>query len=81
MASAIDIYLFDWGDTLMVDLPGFSGKMCDWATVEAVDGAQEVLEYLAERARIYIATGAADSTEFEIGQAFNRVGLDRFVSG
>jgi putative hydrolase of the HAD superfamily len=77
----IEIYLFDWGDTLMVDFPGVSGKMCDWDIVEAVDGAQEVLEHLARHAQIYIATGAAESTELDIGQAFDRVGLGRFISG
>jgi predicted HAD superfamily phosphohydrolase YqeG len=30
----IDIYLFDWGDTLMVDFPGVPGKMCNWIIVE-----------------------------------------------
>ncbi|MBD1571604.1 HAD family hydrolase, partial [Aliivibrio sp. S10_S31] len=23
-------YLFDWGDTLMVDFPNTQGKMCNW---------------------------------------------------
>ena len=33
------IYLFDWGDTLMVDYVDAIGKMCDWPSVKAVDGA------------------------------------------
>jgi putative hydrolase of the HAD superfamily len=74
MPSAIEIYLFDWGDTLMVDFPGVSGKMCDWDIVEAVDGSREVLEHLARHAQIYIATGAAESTELDIRKAFDRVG-------
>jgi putative hydrolase of the HAD superfamily len=81
MVSAIEIYLFDWGDTLMVDFPGIPGKMCDWDIVEAVDGSREVLRHLARHAKIYIATGAAESTEFDIRQAFDRVGLGRFISG
>jgi len=32
---ALHVYLFDWGDTLMVDFPGTPGKMCDWQVVEA----------------------------------------------
>lgn len=77
----IEIYLFDWGDTLMVDFPGAPGKMCDWDVVEAVDGAKEALECLSQTAKIYIATGAAESTEPEIQRAFERVGLDQFITG
>lgn len=77
----INVYLFDWGDTLMVDFPGVTGKMCDWDIVEAVSEAKETLEALSEHSQIYIATGAADSTELEIKKAFERVGLNGFISG
>ena len=77
----INVYLFDWGDTLMVDFPDVRGKMCDWETVEAVHGAKEALEALSKHTKIYIATGAADSTELEIKRAFERVGLSQFISG
>jgi putative hydrolase of the HAD superfamily len=77
----IEVYLFDWGDTLMVDFPDVSGKMCHWGKVEAVYGAREALEILAKTAQIYIATGAADSTELEIKLAFERVGLSQFITG
>ena len=77
----IDVYLFDWGDTLMVDFPGSPGKMCDWEVVEAVDGAIEALEHLSRKAEIYIATGAEDSTEAEIRDALTRVDLNQFVTG
>lgn len=77
----INVYLFDWGDTLMIDFPGVVGKMCHWAKVEAVFGAKETLEILSKSARIYIATGAADSTELEINRAFERVGLSQYISG
>ena len=72
-----EVYLFDWGDTLMVDFPGMAGKMCDWTVVETVEGAREVLAVLSQKARIYVATGAADSTESEIKRAFERVGLSQ----
>ncbi|NVD35838.1 HAD family hydrolase [Marinobacter lutaoensis] len=77
----IDAYLFDWGDTLMVDFPGTPGKMCDWKIVQAVDGASEALEFLSESAAVYIATGASESSVADIQRAFNRVGLDQYVSG
>nr|WP_274005440.1 HAD family hydrolase [Vibrio parahaemolyticus] len=75
------IYLFDWGDTLMVDFPDQKGKMCDWLKVEAIDGAVKALRDLSKSADIYVATNAADSSENEIKTAFKRVGLDTFISG
>lgn len=75
------VILFDWGDTLMVDYPDTSGKMCDWPTVEVVEGAEKTLRKLSKNARIYIATGAADSSEADIHAAFKRVGLDRYLAG
>jgi len=77
----IDVYLFDWGNTLMVDFPEQRGKMCDWTTVEAITGAKETLASLSKHAQIYIVTSARDSTEREIQQAFARVGLSEFVTG
>ena len=77
----IEVYLFDWGDTLMVDFPGVPGKMCDWDVVEAIDGARETLKCLSQTAQIYIATGAAESTEPEIQMAFERVGMDQYITG
>ncbi|MCK7543573.1 HAD family hydrolase [Marinobacter bryozoorum] len=74
-------YLFDWGNTLMVDFPHSCGKMCDWTKVQAVEGAEQVLAYLSRNASIYVATGAADSTVGDIEKAFRRVGLDRYISG
>lgn len=74
-------YLFDWGDTLMVDFPDAVGKMCDWAHVEAVTGAQEALAQLSIDAPIYLATGAADSSEQDIRKAFQRVGLNQYITG
>jgi putative hydrolase of the HAD superfamily len=55
--------------------------MCDWAIVEAVTGGEETLEELYKQSKIYIVTGAADSTELEIQQAFKRVGLSKYISG
>jgi len=75
------VYLFDWGDTLMVDFAHCSGKMCHWQHVQAVDGAQQVLATLSQDAKIFIATGAADSTENDIKSAFERVGLAPYISG
>ncbi|QSX34485.1 HAD family hydrolase [Shewanella avicenniae] len=76
-----NIYLFDWGDTLMVDFVEQQGKMCDWPTVALVDGALDVLKQLAEHHPIYVATNAADSVEADIQLAFERVGLAPYIAG
>lgn len=75
------VFLFDWGDTLMVDYPTLEGKMCDWHHVESVEGAHETLSYLSKEHDIYIATSAEESSEEEIKAAFKRVDLDTFISG
>jgi len=75
------VYLFDWGDTLMVDFPEFSGKMCSWKKVEAVQGANLTLSKLSKNAQIYIATGALESTVDEIRSAFSQVDLDQYITG
>ncbi|WP_158108666.1 HAD family hydrolase [Vibrio furnissii] len=75
------IYLFDWGDTLMVNMPSYQGKMCDWPSVEAMPQALETLRMLSQHAQVYVATNADDSTEADIQQAFARVGLDDFIQG
>ncbi|WP_273024222.1 HAD family hydrolase [Rheinheimera sp.] len=75
------IYLFDWGDSLMVDYPQYSGKMYDWPEVSTVVGAQEVLSFLAQRHKLYVATNAAESTEQDIRNAFMRADLAQYISG
>lgn len=65
----------------MVDFPGAEGKMCDWSHVEPVEGAEQVLRSLSACVDIYVATGAADSSEADICAAFKRVNLDRWISG
>ncbi|MDF4801887.1 HAD hydrolase-like protein [Vibrio parahaemolyticus] len=75
------VYLFDWGDTLMIDFPDQTGKMCDWEYIQAVNGALQTLEALSKQHQIYVATNAADSTESDIKLAFDRVGLSPFISG
>ncbi|EOX4921267.1 HAD family hydrolase [Vibrio alginolyticus] len=75
------VYLFDWGDTLMVDFPDQSGKMCDWEVVQAVTGAEETLKLLSANHDVYVATNAADSSESDIKSAFDRVGLSKYISG
>jgi len=59
-------YFFDWGDILMVDLPGHTGPMCDWPEIKLVDGAAQCLSALSGVASCHIATNALNSNEREI---------------
>ncbi|PWV58903.1 putative hydrolase of the HAD superfamily [Plasticicumulans acidivorans] len=69
--------LFDWGDTLMRDLPAQHGPMCDWPAVEPMPGAAETLTALRRRGlRTALATNAADSDEAQIRRALRRGGLE-----
>ncbi|MGF1753860.1 HAD family hydrolase [Vibrio makurazakiensis] len=75
------IFLFDWGNTLMVDFPEQHGKMCHWEYVESVSGAKKVLEVLSQSHPIYVATSARDSSELEIHEAFKRAELSDYIDG
>lgn len=68
--------LFDWGDTLMRDLPGQTGPMADWPKVEAMPGAERALHVLSAHSVCHLATNARDSDAVEIRRALARVGLD-----
>ncbi|MDU0353312.1 HAD family hydrolase [Paraglaciecola aquimarina] len=72
-------YLFDWGDTLMVDLPNQTGPMCNWPKVQVVDGALQCLKHLSQHAKCHLATNAEDSTEIQIRQALQRAGLSDYI--
>lgn len=74
--TRIRAVLFDWGNTLMRDLPGQHGPMRDWPHVEALPGALEALEALhAQGLRLALATNAADSGPADIRAALARCGL------
>ncbi|QAA75870.1 MAG: hypothetical protein BIP78_0102 [Candidatus Bipolaricaulis sibiricus] len=72
--------LFDWGGTLMREIPGFDGPMADWPRVEAVSGAGEALRALHGRYVIAVATNAALSDERLVRAALARAGLAAYVS-
>jgi putative hydrolase of the HAD superfamily len=72
-------YLFDWGDTLMVDILNQTGPMCDWPKVQAVDGAIACLKRLSQKAQCHVATNAEDSTEAQIRLALKRAGLSEYI--
>lgn len=76
--NSISLILFDWGNTLMRDIPGMSGPMAHWPEVEAMPGAFNLLQNLRSRYRLCLASNAGDSDAELIRQALARVGLADF---
>jgi len=75
----IKAVLFDWGDTLMVDFPNYSGSMVNWPVVQAIPGAEKLLADLHGYFILCVATNAVDSDEAAIRAALSRVGLNRYI--
>lgn len=69
------LLLLDWGDTVMVDFPEYSGPMSEWPRVEAVPAAANALAELAARFTLVLASSAEESGPQEARQALDRVGL------
>jgi putative hydrolase of the HAD superfamily len=71
--------LFDWGDTLMADIPGQEGPMYSWPKVEIVPNADSCLRELSRQFPIYLATNAKDSSKDDIKKALSRVHLEKYL--
>jgi FMN phosphatase YigB (HAD superfamily) len=77
----IRVVVFDWGGTVMRNLPGYRGPMAHWPVVEAVAGVGEALHALGPTYHLALATNARDSDGELVRAALRRVGLDgRFDS-
>ncbi len=75
------VYLFDWGDTLMVDYKEQTGHMKDWTTVKEVDGALQTLKVLSVCAKVFVATGSPGTTPELMKLAFSRSNLADYIHG
>lgn len=75
----IKAILFDWGNTLMKELPDQTGPMVTWEKVERVESAEECLKQLSPSYDCYLATNAKDSTKDEIRKALQLVQLDSYL--
>jgi beta-phosphoglucomutase-like phosphatase (HAD superfamily) len=71
---------FDWGNTLMKELPQYSGRMADWPEVQEIDGLQEILPELSKRYQLIVASNAVDSDAEAVSRALERVGLKKYFS-
>jgi putative hydrolase of the HAD superfamily len=72
--------VWDWGDTLMRDIPGQDGPMAAWPHVEAMPGAVEALDRLQTIPVHCLATNAQDSGPADVAVALERVGLRGFLT-
>jgi len=77
-SEEITTLIFDWGDTLMRTIPGYTGAMVDWPEIALVDGVSQALEQLAGRFRLVVGTNAADSTAAQVKAALQRGGLGQY---
>lgn len=69
---------FDWGDTVMVNYPEYSGPMASWPVVSAVPGAPEVLRTLSGKYVLGLLTNAGISDTRLVKLALARLGLVDF---
>ena len=67
--------VFDWGNTLMRDLPELRGPMAEWPRVELVAGVAEALARLPDHLVCCVATNAVDSGAELLGLALERGGI------
>jgi len=72
--------LFDWGNTVMKDNPLMSIPMYQWPRVELIDGIKDVLQVIARKSIIILATSAQISNENEIRLALHRAGIDQYFT-
>jgi hypothetical protein len=70
--------IFDWGDTIMRDLSGFTGPMVNWPHVEIIDGVKEALETIHRELICCLASNASDSDAVKMGLALERVYIRRY---
>lgn len=80
MTSILSTLVFDWGNTVMVDLPQYQGKMKDWPHVKAMDDIDLTLVELSKDYEIVLATNAEDSNISDIREALDRVNLGKYFT-
>jgi len=78
--STLQGVVWDWGDTLMRDIPGQVGAMVTWNHVEAMPGALQAVQALSALPVRCVATNAMESDGSQVAAALDRVGLRLFLS-
>jgi putative hydrolase of the HAD superfamily len=77
LAQNVEAVIFDWGDTLMRDLPEYQGAMVHWPVVALVPGAMAALQTLTGQTGLVlaVASNAGDSDAELMGLALERAGI------
>ena len=78
--KSIQAVVFDWGDTLMRDLPQYQGAMVHWPQMERMPGAMEALGSLTGGLMLCVASNAGDSDAELMGRALERAGIRHFFN-
>jgi putative hydrolase of the HAD superfamily len=78
MGSNFKAVIFDWGDTLMRDFPELEGPMYLWENNELIDGVKELLDVLAGRYLLVVATNAGVSDTTAMIKALERVNIKNY---
>lgn len=76
----IRLLIFDWGDTIMRDDPAQPGPMADWEHVEAIPGAQEILQQLSCSYTLAVATNAGASDTALMRKALRRIDVEKYFA-
>jgi len=72
--------VWDWGDTLMRNIPGQVGPMAAWSRVEAMPWAGEALRAMSRFGIQCVASNATDSDGLLMARALDRVGFGGYLS-
>jgi HAD superfamily hydrolase (TIGR01509 family) len=78
--STVQGVVWDWGDTLMRDIPGQVGPMVNRDQVEAMPGALSAVQSLSGLPVRCVATNAMESDGIQVAAALDRVGLRPFLA-
>jgi FMN phosphatase YigB (HAD superfamily) len=78
--APLRVVCFDWGGTLMPEDGPADLRMVDWPQVRATGGARELLDALAPRYTLCVATNARVSHRPDVERALERVGLLRHIA-
>ncbi|MCX7697760.1 MAG: HAD-IIIA family hydrolase [Bacteroidales bacterium] len=77
----IDLVVFDWGNTLMIDFPDEVGPMYTWKKIALIEGVDEILPYLRKKNyTLAVATNAGLSHGSDVQKALKRVHIAQFFS-
>lgn len=78
MNRNIKYLFFDWGDTLMLDDPRYSGAMAHWPEITPMPGVTALLPQLSAKYQCVVVSNAVESDAGLMRQAFEKLRLDRY---